>query len=760
MSSPAARPPFKAPSPADMVEDASAYYLDAWQRGILFLDVLRQRAERYQEHAAKAAPHVLKFDCELVMDGRTLQRPVNYALVRIAPPAGVEIVEKKRPFVIVDPRAGHGPGIGGFKPDSEIGVAFKAGHPCYFVGFLPEPIPGQTIEDIVHAEAVFLERVIELHPQANGKPAVIGNCQAGWAIMLLAALRPELFGPIIVAGSPLAYWAGVHGENPMRYTGGLLGGTWLTALMGDLGNGQFDGTWLVSNFESMNPANTLWTKQYNLYSKVDTETPRYLEFEQWWGGHVLLNAAEMQFIADELFVGNKLATGEVVWSDGSRSDLRRISSPIVVFCSKADNITPPQQALNWILDLYESVDDIRAHGQTIVYAIHESIGHLGIFVSGSVAKKEHDEFASNVDLIDALPPGLYEAVMTRKDPNDRSPDLIGGDHLVRFEARTLDDIRALGCNSDEDDRKFAAAARVSEINLGLYRTFVQPWVRSWANEGLAEWLRRIHPLRLQYEMFSHVNPFMRPLLSAADYVRETRQPVSKDNALWQGQEWIAKGIETSLDAYRDVRDHTSEALFHAVYGSPILQALVGLKASDASPRRRLGRDATHLALVAQRIDELNKAIPEGGAREAVIRALLYIRMPGRVVDERAFNLLRRIREEAGKGLTLAEFKQLLREQFLMLLLDERRAVEAIPAMLAKEPDIAPRMIAYLRRVIDVVELRNDLEKARLAEVEKLIETARQPGVNETGRAPASPCRKELTHCWATASGRPLPGRAR
>ena len=118
----------------------------------------------------------------------------------------------------------------------------------------------------------------------------------------------------------------------------------------------------------------------------------------------------------------------------------------------------------------------------------------------------------------------------------------------------------------------------------------------------------------------------------------------------------------------------------------------------------------------------------------MIRALLYIRMPGRVVDERAFNLLRRIREEAGKGLTLAEFKQLLREQFLMLLLDERRAVEAIPAMLAREPDIASRMITYLRRVVDVVELRNDLEKARLAEVEKLIETARQPGVNETGRA--------------------------
>ena len=79
-------------------------------------------------------------------------------------------------------------------------------------------MPGQTIEDIARAEAVFLEKVIALHPDADGKPCVIGNCQAGWAVMMLAALRPELFGPIIIAGSPLSYWAGVRGKNPMRYS--------------------------------------------------------------------------------------------------------------------------------------------------------------------------------------------------------------------------------------------------------------------------------------------------------------------------------------------------------------------------------------------------------------------------------------------------------------------------------------------------------------------------------------------------------------
>jgi hypothetical protein len=546
----------------------------------------------------------------------------------------------------------------------------------------------------------------------------------------VAALRPELFGPIIVAGSPLSYWAGVHGANPMRYTGGLLGGTWITALMGDLGCGKFDGAWLVSNFENLNPSNTLWTKHYNLYSKIDSEAPRYLEFEEWWGGHVLLNAEEMQFIADELFVGNKLAAGDVVTSDGTRIDLRNIRSPIIVFCSKADNITPPQQALGWILDLYKSVDEIRAHGQTIVYSVHETIGHLGIFVSGSVAKKEHDEFASNIDLIDVLPPGLYEAVMTPKDVGDPAAEFVSGDYLVRFEARSLDDIRVLGGNSEEDDRRFAAAARVSEINLGLYRTFLQPWVRSFANHGMAEWMRKLHPLRLQYEAFSTSNPALRTLHSSADDAHKSRQQVSADNPLWQAQEQASEFIRTSLDAYRDMRDHMFEATFHAVYGSPMLQAIVGLKAAERPVRERPGEDALRRALVSQRIGELKHAIPQGGPHEALLRALLYIRMPDGVVDERGFNFLRRLREEAGKGASLADFKKAVREQFLMLLLDERACVEAIPRMIATDPKLAAQLSERLHEVIDVVGVSSPQAKARLAEIEGLLEAG---GVRETAK---------------------------
>ena len=720
---------FLVPAPAQQAVD---YWVDGWQRTILFWDVLRQRSDQYYAQKAKAAPHVLSFEHELVLDGRTFERPVNYGLVRVKPPEGVVIDPKKRPFVVVDPRAGHGPGIGGFKADSELGVAMRAGHPCYFVGFTPDPMPGQTIEDIMHAEAVFLEKVIALHPNADGKPCVIGNCQAGWAVMMLAATRPELFGPIIIPGSPLSYWAGVEGQNPMRYTGGLYGGSWLTALTSDLGAGKFDGAYLVENFEKQNPANTLWTKNYDLWSQVDTEGPRFLEFEKWWGGHVNLNAEEMQWIVDQLFVGNRLATAEIVTSDGVRIDLRNIRSPILCFCSKGDNITPPQQALGWIVDLYAKDDDIRAGGQTIVYAIHESIGHLGIFVSGGVARKEHQEFASNIDLIDVLPPGLYEAVMTPKTADAANPDLVSGDWIVRFEQRSLDDLRAIVQPSPDNERRFATAQRVSEINLGLYRTLFQPLVQAFASEKNAAWLHKLNPSELPYELFSDRNPLMRQIAQLADQVRQQRRPAAPDNPLLQVQAMISDGIIAALDGYRDLRDRSMEQIFLALYSAPLLQALVGLRASDELPRRRPGVEPERIAFIQQRIAELKARLAEGGVREAAIRSLVYIGMAGPGVDERAFEMLRHIRTEHG-GLTLAEFKQVLREQFFSLLIDRDGALAAIPKMLPADATERADALGKIRQVVSAAGEVAGERAERLAQIEKLFGAA-EPANPDSGKA--------------------------
>ena len=706
-------------SPFGLFAPAMEYMVDAAQRTVLFWDVMRQRGNQYREHLAQTAPHVLEYEIELIIDGRTLKRPVNYGLVRIIPPAGVEIDPLRRPFVVVDPRAGHGPGIGGFKADSEIGVAFKAGHPCYFIGFLPDPMPGQTIEDIAHAEAVFLEKVIALHPEAEGKPCVIGNCQAGWAVMMLAAVRPELFGPIIIAGSPLSYWAGVHGKNPMRYSGGLLGGSWLTALASDLGHGKFDGAWLVQNFENQNPANTLWTKQYNLYSKIDTEAPRYLGFERWWGGHVNLNAEEIQFIVDQLFVGNNLAAGRIQTSDGTTVDLRNIRSPIVVFCSKGDNVTPPQQALGWILDVYESVDEIQSYGQTIVYTIHESVGHLGIFVSGGVAKKEHSEFSSNIDLIETLPPGLYEAVLQRKT-EVANPDLATGDWVMRCEARTLDDIRALGGNDAADERRFATAARVSETNLELYRAFAQPVVRALVTSPLAQWMQQMHPLRLQYEFFSNANPMMAAVGLMADQVRKNRKPVAPDNPLVGLQENFSRQMVATLDAWRDASETVAERTFLTVYGSPTLQAAAGIDPDSTRPLRRAGKNPLHSELLQKRIAELKSRIPAGGLREAVIRGLLYAAMPRAAIDERGFEAVRRLRQ-AHPDISLSEFKGLVREQFYMLLIDTEAALAVIPSMLPADAKTRRKGFELIKEVMSARGELSAEDKERLLRVARLFE---------------------------------------
>lgn len=698
------------------------YWIDAAQRSILFWDVLRRRGNAYKEHATETVPHVLDYDVELVSDGRTFERPVNYGLARIVPPKNITIDLAKRPFVVIDPRAGHGPGIGGFKADSEIGVALKAGHPCYFIGFAPEPMAGQTIEDILHAEATFLEIVIERHPQAEGKPCVIGNCQAGWALMMLAALRPELFGPLIVAGSPLSYWAGVHGKNPMRYTGGLLGGSWLTAFASDLGAGQFDGAGLVQNFENLNPSNTLWAKQYNLYSKVDSEAERYLDFERWWGGHVYLNGEEIQFIVDQLFVGNNLAAGRVQTSDGTSIDLRNIRSPIVIFCSKGDNITPPQQALDWILDLYDDADQIRSYGQTIVYTVHDTAGHLGIFVSGSVAKKEHSEFSGNIDLIDVLPPGLYEAVLTPNTGADAS-DLVSGDWIMRCEARTLDDIRALGCNDAADERCFETVARISEINRSLYRSFMQPLVRTFMTPQTAELTRRMHPLRLQYELFASTNPAMAWIEKAAQQARQARKPVAANNSLLAIQETTSRLIVDTLDLWRDVGEKMSESVFLSVYGSPLLQAAVGVDPASAGSWRKTGRNPLHAQLIEKRIAELKSRMHEGGLPEATARAFLYVGMSRSSVDERGFESIRRFRRSQTdrNRRSLAAFKAMIRDQFFMLLIDREAAIQAIPELLPEDSKARHQAIELIKQVITSSAALPPEGEIRLREIAALFE---------------------------------------
>ena len=170
----------------------------------------------------------------------------------------------------------------------------------------------------------------------------------------------------------------------------------------------------------------------------------------------------------------------------------------------------------------------------------------------------------------------------RKTAETAGADLAGGDWVMRCEARTLDDIRALGGNNTTDEHCFEAVDRVSQANLALYRTFMQPVVRSLVNPSLADAMRKLHPLRLQFELLSDANPVMAPLAGLADAVRENRRPAAGNNPFLAMQEQFSDQIVAAFDTWRVFNETCAEHMFMAAYGSKALQAAAGV---DAHSRR-------------------------------------------------------------------------------------------------------------------------------------------------------------------------------
>ncbi len=647
------------------------YALDAAQRSVLYWDTLRQRGDQWIEHEKAGKPPVLDYKYELISDARTYERPANYALVRIVPPRGVDVDDAKRPFVIVDPRAGHGPGIGGFKEESEVGVALAAGHPVYFVIFYPDPMPGQTLADITDAEAEFIRIVAERHP-ASQKPIVVGNCQGGWAVMMLAAARPDIAGPLVINGAPMSYWSGNDGDSPLRYIGGLFGGAWLSLFAADLGGGKFDGAHLVQNFESMNPANTLWKKWYHLYANVDEEPARFLEFERWWGGFYLFNEEEIRWIVNNLFVGNKLSSGEARLGPGRYFDLKAIKQPIIVFASMGDNITPPQQAFNWIADVYSSTEEIKANGQTIIGLVHDDVGHLGIFVAGHVVKKEHAQIVEVLKYIHQLPPGLY--AMHIAEHADRDGEVT---YDVTLKERKVEDLRRLGKNDRVDEKPFQAVAALSELGERAYSLLVRPFVQDLTPEWFAKALRDFHPLRVQYWAVSDKNPLLWPLPHLAAMAKAGRRPRSPDNDHVRAESLLSHLIAAQLDLYRDLRDAASEAAFFHVYGN-----LLSLQMADEREEmRRKGKfDPRTIPAVREVLDTLD----EGSAVEGLARIAMLIGKAGS--GHRRLSQMRTTREILSPDGQIAhlsedERRRLLQEETIVVEFEPERAKRSLPNLL-------------------------------------------------------------------------------
>ncbi|ESQ17448.1 MAG: alpha/beta hydrolase [Thiohalocapsa sp. PB-PSB1] len=652
------------------------YLSDAGQRAVLFTDAMRQCGNYFVEHENNANKTVLSWDHEVVVDGSKLDRPVNYSLVRIIASEDIRVREDGRPYIIIDPRAGHGSGIGGFKHESEVGAAIHEGHPVYFVTFTRLPQPNQTVVDVTAAEAEFVREVRRRHPDSP-KPIIIGNCQGGWAAMLLAATNPDITGPIVANGAPLSYWAGQKGKNPMRYLGGLVGGGAMSIkLMSDLGNGLFDGANLVANFERLSPSTTWWSKYYDLWREVDTEVPRFVGFERWWTSLYYMTEQEISWIVENLFVGNRLARGRCNLDERTHVDLRNINSPIIIFASHGDNITPPQQALGWIADNYKDVEEIRARGQRILYTLHENVGHLGIFVSSSIANKEHQEIVSTLKAIEALSPGLYEMVI-----EDAIGEGVDKRFHVAFRERGIPDVTAQ-CGGDDSDLPFAAVARYSEDCTEAYELTVRPMVRAMSNQASAELMAATNPLRLQRLFQSDRNPLMQPVAGLAEQVRAARQPAPADNPFRQLEQFNAGLVAQWLDGLRDLQSAMIETGFHLLWTAPPVAALGQPTARRVSEAPQ--EDLRSLVSVQDALDRID----QGGFAEGLVRMLIILAQSRKEVRrsrlERANQML--VSTEPFASMKPKHRTRLIHRESLIVGFEPEEAMAALPRLLRHDED--------------------------------------------------------------------------
>lgn len=728
--------------------DSTQYAIDAAQRGALTVDVLRERANNDKLHEEAGTPPVLGYDYELVLDARQFARPANYQLLKILHPEGGEISDWKRPFMIIDPRAGHGAGIGGFKPDSQVGVALRGGHPVYFVVFRQHPEPGQTLADVMRAEAEFLREISRRHPDAPN-PIVVGNCQGGWATLVLAAANPDITGPLVINGSPVSTWSGEVGANPMRYNGGLLGGITPALVSMDLANGEFDGAHLVSNFEQLNPSRNYFGKYYDLYADVDNGRERFLEFERWWGGFHFLNESEMRWIVEQIFIGNKLARGEAELEPGRHLDLKFIRSPIVVFASKGDNITPPQQALNWIVDTYADENEIRIRGQRIVYMVHDKVGHLGIFVSSSIARKEHAEVTSTLQTLEALAPGLYEMKIDHSEGEGADERFV-----VSFHERKMSDILQVVPNDRELERGFGAVARLSRLGADLYELTARPLVQSLVTEQSAELLRELNSCRVSRRIFSDENPAMAMVGALAGQVREQRQPVDPANPWLIWEKTLADGISQGMDLYRDLRDSAYEMNFLSIYGSSWMNWFGQPMAQQRT--RKKPEELRWLPTVQATLS----AIDEGGYEAAVIRMLVLL------ADSRGS--VRRDRLERSAQVLTSEppFAQLsahrraalIHEQSVIVEFEPEQALRSLVRLLP-QPEQRQQAMQTVRFIVGD---RSDMEPHSLHMFEAMEQLLGQvqPAI-EVAPAPAEPAAvSELAEPAAAISPEPAAKPAR
>jgi hypothetical protein len=405
-----------------------------------------------------------------------------------------------------------------------------------------------------------------------------------------------------------------------------------------------------------------------------------------------MNREEIEWITRNLFIGNKLWSGDVKQKNGKAFDLRDIKSPIILFASLGDNITPPQQAFNWVADVYRTTEEIKAGGHVIVGLVHEDAGHLGIFVSGKVHQKETRKLVEVMEAIELLQPGIYgmEFIERADESGKRAYD-------VRFREYRLEDVIAkLNPLQRQDERPFEAVQTISELNQRLYELFVRPFTKATANEWSARLLRHFHPLRARnWAMSDAANPWLALLGPAAQAVKAERVTSPADGALRKSEASGAELVSAGLDYYRAVRDAFAEAAFFTIYGNVYLGYLAEQAASTQD-----ATDTSTNPLERPVVRQALARMTEGGYAEAFARVGFLLAGTDEPIPLSLLTTAQELIKDYAEfipQLSHEQWRRIRGEQEIIARYEPERALETLPRLLDDEE--RARLLSFVERVV-------------------------------------------------------------
>ncbi|WP_262272834.1 DUF3141 domain-containing protein, partial [Microvirga yunnanensis] len=343
----------------------------------------------------------------------------------------------------------------------------------------------------------------------------------------------------------------------------------------------------------------------------------------------------------------------------------------------------------------------------IVGLMHKSVGHLGIFVSGAVAKREHSQIVDLIEYIEHLPPGLYGMQVEEQKANGSVR------YDVMLTERRVEDLRVLQKYGRKDEAPFKAVETVSEALVSGYETFVHPAVSAVVTPTGAAMRRAMHPQRAQRWAVSDLNPFLWPLKGMADMARANRAPRDNDGPMAMMERWTAAMTSASLDLYRDLRDAAVENTFFRTYGP----AGIGMAVEERAAVPEEPIDVRDTPLVKEALSR----IEEGTRTAAIVRAALLLMKAG--TGRRRLSAMKRARDLVGKDIGLLdmpaeEAREIIREQSYIVDYEPVKALLALPKLLRTSAD-RRRLLDLLDRLEGRIEA-NDKQTTLLAEIRRLL----------------------------------------